>query len=264
MKVLVISLRTALQRRQRIERLFGEAGVEFEFLDAIDAADLSAEDMARWVAGVPSFNPLTPGEVACFLSHRACWQRCVEAGEAIAIFEDDIHLGLQARELLADPNWVPAGADIIKLETAGRWVKIESEPVGVVASRTMYRMRSMHLNAAGYVITASGARKSLDQSETFCDPVDHLLFDPASGFFDELEIIQLCPALCVQDFVLIGETATELRSSLQAGRRAFRRKGWRKLWREIERPFDQLREFVMRLQVNWTGRRERYARIPFI
>ena len=33
---------------------------------------------------------LTPGMIGCYLSHRTCWQRCVDGGhDAVIVFEDD-------------------------------------------------------------------------------------------------------------------------------------------------------------------------------
>jgi GR25 family glycosyltransferase involved in LPS biosynthesis len=47
---------------------------------------------------------MTPGAVGCFLSHRRCWEECVRSGEALLIFEDDVVLAPNFRNIVAaDP-----------------------------------------------------------------------------------------------------------------------------------------------------------------
>lgn len=44
---------------------------------------------------------MTPGAVGCFLSHRRCWEECVRSGEALLIFEDDVVLAPNFRNIVA-------------------------------------------------------------------------------------------------------------------------------------------------------------------
>lgn len=57
------------------------------------------------------------GEIACALSHIVLWNFVLENNlDYINIFEDDIYLGENAKELL-EIDYIPKDTDILKLET---------------------------------------------------------------------------------------------------------------------------------------------------
>lgn len=47
MKVLLINLDRATDRLERMRRVFGEAGIEFERVSGVDGSQLSAEELER-------------------------------------------------------------------------------------------------------------------------------------------------------------------------------------------------------------------------
>ncbi|WP_026971220.1 glycosyltransferase family 25 protein [Aliagarivorans marinus] len=94
-QVYVISLASSLARRESIQRQFNEAGIRFEFFDAIDGRKgphplFERQDVVlrKKLCGIP----LLPGELGCFASHYLLWQRCVELNESIVVVEDDAEL----------------------------------------------------------------------------------------------------------------------------------------------------------------------------
>jgi len=63
---------------------------------------------------------LTRGMIGCYLSHRRCWQKCVESGEAIIVFEDDVVLASDFSSQLASAFAVaPADWDVLLLGALG-------------------------------------------------------------------------------------------------------------------------------------------------
>jgi glycosyl transferase family 25 len=113
MKIFVINLDRAPQRLERMASLFGELGLDFTRVSAVDGRDLADRQARRGM-----YYDLGSGEIGCFLSHIKCWDAATKAdGEYTAIFEDDVHFGAGARELLVDTSWIPADADVVKLET---------------------------------------------------------------------------------------------------------------------------------------------------
>ena len=96
MRIFVISLMSATCRRQNARRQMDALGIDFEFFDAFPASELDtlkpfqACHESEWVLNTG--REVTPGEIACFASHRAMWQRCVELDEPIVIMEDDFFL----------------------------------------------------------------------------------------------------------------------------------------------------------------------------
>lgn len=65
--------------------------IPFEWCDAVDGASMSREEVLRDVSLLGRIF-MTKGMIGCFLSHRKCWQRCVELQEPLLIFEDDVIL----------------------------------------------------------------------------------------------------------------------------------------------------------------------------
>lgn len=240
MKIMVINLDRAPERLERIRTIFDAAGVPFERMRAVDGRQLSEAEIDRWRQGEPRFYLLGPGETACFLSHRQCWEIAARTGEPVVVFEDDIHLGRDAAELLGDPSWIPADADIVKLDTALRPTMVDRDASPVGAGRRVATLRASHVGAAGYVVAPAAARRLLEQTGSFADPVDQYLFNPVSPMSAALSIHQLMPALCVQDGLYRRGDDDVLASALHDERRLNRRRGMAKLKRELTRPLEQL------------------------
>ena len=96
MKLFVISLPEAGERRERAAMQLTDAGVEFEFFEALRGEQAMAEgyfegcDDDEWLLNTG--REVTLAEIGCFASHRALWQKCVELGKPIMIMEDDFQL----------------------------------------------------------------------------------------------------------------------------------------------------------------------------
>lgn len=90
--VMIVSLERS-GRRERIAEVMSQHGVDFSFVDAIDAHCFEDGELARIyddaAARLRYGWSLTRGEVACFLSHRLLWQRVVNSGRSVIALEDD-------------------------------------------------------------------------------------------------------------------------------------------------------------------------------
>lgn len=258
MQLFLINLDRQPERLARMETLFAELGLALTRLSAIDGRRLDVDEAARWQAPRPDGRTLAMGETACFLSHRACWQRIVEDDlPAAAIFEDDLHVSADAGIFLKNHTWLPADADVVKIETKLQYARLDKAPASEIAGRGLYRLRSRHAGAGGYIVTRSGAEKMLASSARLSDPVDQFIFNPALSSSAALVIYQLLPAICVQDFVVKEPAmALGLGSDLHAERAARKPKGLEKLWREMKRPLVQLASAADRFFSNrFTARR---------
>jgi len=243
MKILVINLDRTPDRMERMTSILAEQDLEPVRVSAVDGRTLSEEERARWMGAgrIPTSKKrqsLGLGEVACFLSHRKCWEMVLKGSDTHAvILEDDIYIGA-CEEVMASPDWIPADADVVKLETNAKRTILDSKPEVTIGGRHVRRLYGLHNGTAGYVVSREAARKLLDMSQTFSVTVDWFMFNPECESFHALTIYQVDPAVCIQDQNLNRKPSSEmLDSTLREERLRRRRVGLSKLRREIVRPF---------------------------
>ena len=99
MRIILINLDQDTGRRRRVEGRLREIGLDWERLPANDSARLASSHEARVDREEQAARGLriSPGEIGCWLSHRAAQRMIAEGSERMAlILEDDldIHEGL--------------------------------------------------------------------------------------------------------------------------------------------------------------------------
>lgn len=249
MKNLVISLNTAIARREHIQKEFGKQNISFEFFDALtpDPAKLLAEKMSLKMHE----DFLTSGELACFMSHVSIWQKIVEERiPYLAIFEDDVYLGENAQKLLTDCSWIQNDWDIIKIEAFADKVFLSGPKIDIAnGARQVVQLTGKNLGTAGYILSLKGAQKYLDYVRKMqLTPLDQVMFD--EFIQDKIyPVYQMIPALCIQEMMLFPEKKTVLSSDLLAERKVRMRKqkktGWAKVQLEIMRVLKQVKYAVV-------------------
>jgi len=198
MKAYCINLDRRPDRLEHMTQQFVAQGLSFERVSAVDAntAEVAAAALQCGV-GVTGLK-MGAGAYACFQSHRKVWRRLLETGDSHAmVFEDDVVLA-DGIDAYLDLGWVPAEADLIRLETFLTRFHRDRGPGIEVAGRHIHRLRSRHVGAGSYVISARAARRLLATTEQIDDPIDELLFNEVSPLFRELVVYQMIPAPAVQ------------------------------------------------------------------
>lgn len=213
----VISLTTEQKRRKHITEEFGKQNIPFEFFDAI-TPELIEETAKKFniTFDRSSKATLCDGEIACALSHIVLWNFVLENNlDYINIFEDDIYLGENAKELL-EIDYIPKDTDILKLETLYGKIMLGSM-YKIKCQRNIFQLKYKHTGMGGYTITAKGARYLLNkiQNRQLVLAIDTLIFDKLLNQ-REYKVMQLYPAICIQDLIINGES--KFKSSLQDGR----------------------------------------------
>ena len=201
MKNIVISLKTATARREHIVQEFGKQNVGFEFFDAL------TPDLARPLAEKMQLNIqdefLSPGELACFMSHVSIWQKMVDEHiPHLAIFEDDVYLGKNADYFLQEEAWLQSDWHIVKLEAFSRKILHELKGVDLGKQRRLFKLKGRHVGAAGYMLSLNAAQylMALLRQAEIKEPLDHLLFDP-QYHTQGMSLYQMKPALCIQSYL---------------------------------------------------------------
>ena len=190
-------------------------------LPAINASQLSQQAIdtvydkdfdsfnAKYFPNVVQSNGLSKGEIACFLSHRKVWRQIVDSKEPYsAVFEDDVIFSQDASTYLSSLDWIPADADLIKLEVLTRKLIVDKTPAKVINQKTVTRFYNTNVGAAAYIISQNAAKKLLQLSERFYIPVDHFLFGNLFPFFEQFHCYQVIPAICIQDKELNADKVT--------------------------------------------------------
>ncbi|KAA3448877.1 glycosyl transferase [Mesorhizobium sp. SARCC-RB16n] len=216
MKRLVINLDRSPDRLAHTTAEFARIGLGFERVAAIDARDRPDLVLQRQHA-LYAVRRLSGCEIACLHSHRACWAIIAQDDAPYgAVFEDDMVFSAKAGALLADTNWIPANADVVKLETFFHTTVIQRERVTVGGGFSLFRLRKNHIGTGGYLVSRQTARTLLEATADVNVAVDNLIFDPAFGMSTGRTIYQLVPALCAQE-QFVGN---RLPSLLEQGRQA--------------------------------------------
>ncbi|KAF1015357.1 MAG: Lipooligosaccharide biosynthesis protein lex-1 [Acinetobacter bereziniae] len=252
----VISLDSALERRQHIYSEFRRHSVSFSFFDAVTPAT-AIESAKHLGIELTRIGFLTQGEIACLLSHVSLWKKMVdEKIEYMTIFEDDVHFGENIQNFIHDFFWIPKNVHLIKLEAFDRKVDLSFFPKARVNDRALYQLKAKHLGGAGYILSKQAAEYFLKTIRDLDElvPVDHILFG-CNVKYGKYKAYQMVPAICVQDFYL-HKKYDNFPSHLE-NERAIRHESDRieqcrqkramtiasKVWREVLRLLHQISKF---------------------
>lgn len=238
MKCFVISLMKEQKRRQHITREFSSQNIPFNFFDAITPEQID-DEASRLKVNIKN-TKMSKGEVACLLSHMAILQHAVDEGfPYVSIFEDDIHLGIDASRYLCTDDWIPENMQFIKLEMFNNiakgsfWNNHEID-----GQRGLFKLEGRHLGAAGYLVSTRLAQVILEEIRQYGEliPIDKVVFEDLI-LLQKIDVYQLQPAICVQDDILDRKNSL-LHSSLDQDRELQAKEKMnisQKIKREIER-----------------------------
>jgi glycosyl transferase, family 25 len=159
MQIFIISLSSAIGRRQFQAKQLSKLELNYEILGATSIHDISNKTYAKhnkdWQ------RPLKNTEVACYFSHRTAWQKIIENNLPALILEDDAVLSKHTPKILNSINDF-TDIDLVQLEVRGRKKLIKNEGRSILRSHILYRLYQDRTGAAGYVLWPSGAKKLIE------------------------------------------------------------------------------------------------------
>lgn len=173
MKLYVISLPDARERRERAAIQLADAGISFEFFDALCGEQAMAEayfescNEAEWLLNTG--REVTLAEIGCFASHRSMWQKCVELGEPIMIMEDDFQLMPGFADAVKQVAGLIGDFGFIRLQNETRARK---ESVAERGAYTVWRYTKAPHSCMCNTITPSVAERFVEMSRVASEPVD--------------------------------------------------------------------------------------------
>ena len=174
----------------------------FNRISAIDGQSLNDLEFVSQI----NQQKMTKNEIACILSHRKVWQKIVDNKIPCAcILEDDVNLSSSFPNFIRDISWLPDSFDVIKIETFLDRVSLSYKKT-IARDRILRQLGSMHAGSAGYIVSLKGAIKLLNIAQHLDRPLDHLMFEVKTTR-SEFRVMQLSPALCIQEEVLLPDVA---------------------------------------------------------
>lgn len=196
--VYFINLAARPERRQFMEQQFQRLGIVAERIDAVTAAGVGD---ARMAPHAGSANPWAMAriEVACVMSHEQAWRRMLQAGQPYAlILEDDVVLGDGLPAFLDPSLSAEIGADVLKLETMYRPVRLGGAARIVAGRFRVCQLLASHLGTAAYIISAEMARRTLADPRLHAMSADRYLFSRDGPTIPSRGVLQVDPAPAVQ------------------------------------------------------------------
>jgi glycosyl transferase family 25 len=175
MKLFVINLDRADERRRKMKQQFEQLGLEVTFHRAVDARELTPQQYAtvdRETRRLQGLWPQADGSVANWISQRQVMRDMVEnSTEIAAIFEDDAGLSPDLPEVLDALERRPFDFDIIKLNRRSQ--RKPFLPVGdLTTGHRIGRVRYHDYGNEGYVITRDAARHFLESTPRMMWEID--------------------------------------------------------------------------------------------
>lgn len=152
-------------------------GIRYERIAGIDYRDLDREALRLAVdpsPAVPFKRALSPGEVACFLSHLKVWRLIAEQADEMAlVFEDDVSFTAGAREALVALEAGPRDWDMVRLSCPRPIPAEDSRPLHGRFQTVLSRKYPM--STIAYAVTKPAAARLVATLNPFAQPVDMAL-----------------------------------------------------------------------------------------
>ncbi len=175
----VIHLKRAVQRRAQVETLLHSAPCATMVFDAVDGQAMTDAELASVLSKKPLLRPTYPfqigrGEVACFLSHRAIWQRMVEEGiDQALILEDDVALGQNFQAALNCASQFAGTDGFVQFQT--RVIRDTAEIVAQDGSVWIIRPSVVPRRTSAQLVGRKAAERLLAKCQQIDRPVDGFL-----------------------------------------------------------------------------------------
>ncbi len=212
MRTYVINLDRSPERMAFVERRFADLGLSFTRISATDGNLLSPAKLKVFAEQRPRDGKRgwRPGQIGCLMSHSEVWRQ-IAAGEHAhgLVLEDDVHISDALPAFVGTSEWIPANAEIVRLESTGQWLSL-GEAARTYEGRAVRRVRSTAWGAGAYVVHKDAAVRLLAVESALHAPVDDFLFNLGnSSVARSLATYQLIPALAIQDKFNADDAALE-------------------------------------------------------
>lgn len=178
MRSFIINLDRSPDRLDKMQAQFAKHGACMERVHAVDGLKYEGHYLNKSFCMLGK-RQLSTSEIACFLSHRLCWEKIASGSDDYAaVFEDDMILSEKAWDLIKNgAAWLNT-IDLLKIETYNDRLYFQRNSHRVSDIFKLKRMLSFHAGTGGYIISKKTAALLLTLTDDSLPcPVDHYLFN---------------------------------------------------------------------------------------
>ena len=172
---LIIHLKRSVERKPQVKKLKKDLPFQTKVVEAVDGSnpdiDFSKSYTPRLLRPYYPFS-LRSAEVACFQSHRKCWQEILDRGlEAALIIEDDVDI--------IDGEFTAAVKLAMKEIKMGDLIRFPMKPREKPRNKSVrsdnisiFEPTVVGLGTQAQIVTYDAARRLLEKTEHFDRPID--------------------------------------------------------------------------------------------
>ena len=218
MKIILINLARARERRNAMTKEFASIGLSFEIHAALDGAKLTEVDYAqvdRKRRTRLGLYPIPEGSIANWLSQREAMRQFIRTEESMmAVFEDDARFRPTLPAVLDLLERKPVRFDLVILERRNphrKFIPCHELSTGHVLGRVKFA----DYGSEGYVITREAARHFLEHTPRMVREIDQSI----SRFWDNgLNVYYIHPPVVYNE----GTNDSQIERGRIEGKRAHR------------------------------------------
>ncbi|WP_169902832.1 glycosyltransferase family 25 protein [Paraferrimonas sedimenticola] len=174
--VLVINMTANQQRWQSISGQLDALGLPYQRVEAVVGKELSETELANIYQSKANrakyHKALNAGEIGCYMSHIACWERMLELGwDWALILEDDALLQNNLLSCIDALPKIQAPWDCIKLSCGSRQKSV-LQRTHLATDCQLTQARKLNATTTGQFVSRQGAQKLLAHALPIARPVD--------------------------------------------------------------------------------------------
>ena len=176
MKIVVISLERAVERRQGVIAGLRALGLDFQLRNAVDGRNIppECEALIDRAGSRRDGRPIRMGSIANWLTQRQVFLDMVENGpEILAVFEDDAEFSPELPVVLDALETTDEPFDIVFLHRGPRRPFVPH--VQLETGHRLGWVRWSHYGSQGYFITRTAARRFLEKNPLVRTGIDRAL-----------------------------------------------------------------------------------------
>lgn len=196
-EIYLINLDRSRDRLVRVDQDLRRLNIKYNRISAVDANSLPPSIYERVTA--PNFeypHTLKSGEIACFLSHRICWQKLVDSNKDWAlILEDNCEFTSRAASYMNSTKWIPHECELIQL-TFSKQPTFSNRQIILSDENLLLGLKyASPSGSSAYFISRNAALLALESSKQISCPLDNFLFGYSSCYTKKIQGWRLCNAV---------------------------------------------------------------------